>query len=145
LNTRRERAGKRRISALWIWGRSADAPGPRAMDERRVALQGGDPLIEGLNRRWQQLSSGAPKSLDQCGGAAPHVIVEFAPLTGDAHETLTALDESWFRVAQPALGRGAFASLEIIANDDLFRVTPRAGWRFWRRRQGWLEILASPR
>ena len=144
LNTERERTGKRRVSALWIWGRGANETGSRGLNEPSVEIHGGDPLIEGLIRRWQQHSRGLPTSLDQFVGTRPHVIVEFAPLTGEPQEALTALDDSWFRAAQQLLERGALSALEIIANDVLFRVTPHARMRFWRRSRGWLENLAHP-
>jgi hypothetical protein len=144
LNGERERAGKRRISALWIWGRSAGTPGARRREERDVEFRGGDPLMVGLSRLRKQPLRDVPQGVAHCESAARHVVAEFAPLTGSPQESLPALDVPWFKAARQALEGGSLSMLEIIANDHVFRVTPRAGWRFWRRRRGWLDNLAYP-
>ena len=30
----------------------------------------------------------------------------------------------------------------LVANDRVFEISPRAGWKFWRPRRTWLESLA---
>jgi hypothetical protein len=142
LNDARERAGRRRLSALWLWGRntgSRDLPG---IDERDVEFYGGDPLISGLSRMREPRQRGVPKALAHIEGTRQHVVAEFAPLTGHPHETLASIDANWFAAARQAIDRGELAILEIVANDRCFRITRRSQWRLWRRRRGWLETLA---
>ncbi|HET9864919.1 MAG TPA: hypothetical protein VFP37_15855 [Steroidobacteraceae bacterium] len=141
LNRARERAGRRRIAALWLWGGDrADRPGPQG-GGAAAEIHGGDPLMHGL-RRLQQLAPRDPPAAFAQLEAAPHVIAEFAALTGPARESLAALEANWFAPARDALARGSLSLLEIIANDRRFAVTPRARWRFWRRRRDWLDSLA---
>ena len=142
LNDARERARKRRVSALWLWGRDSDARGSRGSDNRDVELYGGDPLIGALSRMRQARLRGAPKALAQVEGVRAHVVAEFAALTGDPQEALAELDEHWFAAARHALDQGSLSLLEIVVNDRCFRITPSARLRFWRRRRGWLETLA---
>ncbi len=142
LNSERERAGRHRMSAFWLWGRDADPRGSRGTDERDLGIYGGDPLINGLSRMRQPRLRGVPESLEELDGGAQHVVAEFAALTGHPRESLPALDAHWFAAARQMLGSGALSSLDIIANDRQFRITPHAGWRFWRRQRGWLESLA---
>jgi hypothetical protein len=142
LNSERERAGRQRVSALWLWGRDADPRGSRGADERELEIYGGDPLISGLSRMRQPRLRGVPRSLAEVDGSAHHVVAEFAALTGHPQESLPALDVHWFAAARQMLGGGALSLLDIIANDRRFRITPHAGWRFWRRRRSWLENLA---
>jgi hypothetical protein len=142
LNDARERARKRRISALWLWGRTADPRGSRGTDQRDLEIYGGDPLITGLSRMRQAPLRGVPNALAQIEGSRQHVIAEFAVLTGPPQESLAAVDSGWFAAARHALENGALASLDIVVNDSCFRISPRARWRIWRRRRGWLEILA---
>ncbi len=145
LNEARERARLPRISALWLWG-GGGAAIPGAASEREhepVALYGEDPYLAGLAAMDRQAShSPAPASLTALEGAAPHHVVEFAPMSGDAQESLASLDENWFLPARTALAAGVLASLDIVANDRCFRIAGRAGWRFWRSRRGWLDNLA---
>jgi hypothetical protein len=142
-NEARDRARRRRVSALWLWGRHGDTPGALEVDPRRVEIYGGDPLVGGLSRMQQSPWRDAPQDLAQLEGNPPHAVVEFAVLTGHAHEALAELETRWFAAARHALASGTLPLLEIVANDRRFRITPRARWRFWRRRRGWLETLAD--
>jgi hypothetical protein len=142
LNDARERARKRRVSALWLWGRDADPRGSRGADDRDVELWGEDPLIGGLSRMRQPQLRGVPKALAHIESARRHAIVEFAALTGHPQEALAELDKHWLAAARRALTNGKLLQLEIVANDRCFRITPHARWRFWRQRRGWLENLA---
>lgn len=142
LNDTRERARKRRISALWLWGRDAGTRGSPGSDERDVELYGGDPLLGGLSRMRQFPLRDVPAALAQIEGSRQHVVAEFAVLTGHPHESLAAIDASWFAAARHALERGELAALDVVANDRRFRISPRSSWKFWRRRRSWLEILA---
>src|SRR5262245_54818158 len=139
LNEARERARKRRISALWLWGRDADPRGSRGIDERDLEIYGGDPLIGGLSRMRQARLHGVPKALAHVEASRQNVVAEFAVLTGRPQESLAAVDAGWFAAARHALENGALTALDIVANDRCFRITPRARWKFWRRRRGWLE------
>jgi hypothetical protein len=142
LNQERERARRPRLSALWLWGRNAGPRGSRGNEERDLEFYGGDPLIGALSQMHQARLCGAPQALAHIEGGRQHVIAEFAVLTGQAQETLAELDVHWFAAARQALARGALAQLDIVANDRHFSITPRAHWRFWRARRGWLENLA---
>jgi hypothetical protein len=145
LNDARERAREPRISALWLWGRDPAPSGASGTEARDVELHGGDPLIGGLARSWQVPARAVPRALSQvAAAAASHVVAEFAVVTGSAHENLAQLDLHWFAAARHALASGALSMLEIVANDRCFRITPRARWRFWRARRGWLANLARP-
>jgi len=144
LNEARARAGKGRISALWLWGRNADPQGSRGADERDLELYGGDPLIGALGRMRQGRPQGVPKALAQVEGSRAHVVAEFAAVSGHPQESLSALDAAWFAAARQALEQGTLSTLDIVVNDHRFRITPRARWKFWRRRRGWLENLAAP-
>jgi hypothetical protein len=144
LNDARERAGKPRLSALWLWGRNAEPRGSRGAQERQIELYGGDPLIGGLGRALRSEVRAAPPALARIEGVQPHVVAEFAVVTGRRQEALAELDPNWFAAAREALGSGALSLLEIVANDRCFRITRSARWRFWRPRRGWLDILAHP-
>jgi hypothetical protein len=145
-NTARERVGKRRVSALWSWG---GEPLPGRVVESGLAASaylGGDPLIEGLSRMGESFEGSAratPVRMEEVDATSRDVVVEFAPLTGAPHESLQALDVTWFASAKAALATGDIQWLDIVANDRRFRIHARSHWRFWRRRQHWLASLAS--
>jgi len=156
LNEWRERARVPRISALWLWGGgvrggtlASAAATPSSAGREPVALYGDDPFLAGVAATASHATHAPiPASLTALEDAATHHVVEFAPMTGEPRESLTGLDENWFLPARTALSAGRLSSLEVIANDRCFRIAGRAGWRFWRRRRGWLENLvrgAQPR
>jgi hypothetical protein len=145
-NAARERAGKRRISALWIWG---GEPLPGGLVESGLtasAYLGGDPLIECLSRMEEGgagFARSAPARLDEIEPGAGEVVVEFAALSGAPHESLESLDANWFAPARSALATGALQELDLVANDRCFRVRAHSHWKFWRRKQHWLASLGS--
>ncbi|HEV7608716.1 MAG TPA: hypothetical protein VGO61_15335 [Steroidobacteraceae bacterium] len=144
-NAGRARAGKQRISALWLWG-AQSTPSPRGRIEAwraEAAYFGGDPMIAALSRLDAHRAYGVPKQLAQIDSAAPHVVVEFAALTGGSQESLQALDTNWFAPAKAALATGALRQLDLVANDRRFRIGARPHWKFWRRRRAWLASLSS--
>lgn len=145
-NLVRERAGKRRVSALWIWG-GDPLPGGFVVEGLVAdAYLGGDPLIVALSRLDKGgLGSArdAPKHLAEIDPGAARVVVEFAPLTGAPHESLGALDANWFAPAKSALVTGGIEELDLVANDRRFRIRSRAHWKFWRRRRPWLASLGA--
>ena len=63
------------------------------------------------------------------------------PLSGPQTIGLTALEQDWFAPARAALARGALGQLTLVANDRVFDIGARAGWKFWRRRVPWGERL----
>ena len=142
LNEARERARQPRVSALWLWGRNPGLRGSHGADAQDVELHGGDPLIDGLRRARHSAERAAPRAYAQLEKDRRHVLAEFAVVTGHPQEALAELDSNWFAAARHALDSGELSLLEIVANDRCFRITPRAHWRFWRRRRGWLETLA---
>jgi hypothetical protein len=99
----------------------------------------------GVEKRALELQVRAvPQAFSQIPAERSHVVAEFAVVTGHPRETLAQLDTHWFAAARHALASGTLSLLEIVANDRCFRITPRARWRFWRPRRGWLENLARP-
>ena len=143
-NAVRERAGKRRVSALWLWGaRSMSAPRGRVEPgSADVAFYGGDPMIAELNRDVGGRAHGVPSRWAQIETDAPHVVLEFAALTGGSHESLQVLDANWFAPAKSALMSGELREIDLLANDRHFGVGARPHWRFWRRRKRWLTQLS---
>jgi hypothetical protein len=144
-NTTRERAGKRRVSALWLWG-AASAPAARGQVEpgqADVSYYGGDPMIAELRRIAGGGARGVPKQWTQLDRSAPHVVMEFAALTGGPHESLEALDANWFAPAKAALKSGQLREFDLLANDRRFSTGARPDWRIWRRRHPWLTRLGS--
>jgi hypothetical protein len=140
LNDARQRSGKRRITALWLWG---NEPGPRGgyrADPADYDFQGGDPFIGGLAGHTG--TDATADSFSVLRVLRNHAVVEFAPLTGGQQETLPALETRWFAPARAALEEGRLECVQVVANDRLFTVRPRARLKFWRRRRGWLESLA---
>jgi hypothetical protein len=144
-NVARERAGKRRVSALWLWG-AASGPAPRGRVEpwqADAAFYGGDPFIARLGGHAGGLARGSPKQLAHLNSDAPRVVVEFAVLTGGPHESLQALDENWFAPGKGRAGIRWLAEVDLVANDRRFRIGARPQWKFWRRRRHWLASLGS--
>ena len=140
LNDARQRAGKRRITALWLWG---NEPGPRVghrADPTDFDFQGGDPFIVGMAGVAGTVATA--ESFSGLRVPRDHAVVEFAPLTGEQQETLPALETRWFAPARAALEEGRLENMQVVANDRLFTVRRRARLKFWRRRRGWLESLA---
>jgi hypothetical protein len=144
LNTAREQAGHRRVSALWLWGAGARAEGSRGVRLRNVRWHGEDPLILALSSAADDHAEvAAISAFSQLEASPQETIAEFAPLTGSAAETLPMLEAHWFAPARMALARGELDALTIIANDRLFRVGRFARWRIWRSRRHWLPLLAA--
>jgi len=145
-NVARERAGKRRVSALWVWGGEPLQGDLVVSGPAASAYLGGDPLIDALNRIHGAESGGsssAPLRLADVDPRLTDMVVEFAALTGSPQETLEALDENWFAPARAALEIGDLRQVELIANDRCFRIGARPQWRVWRRHQHWLARLGS--
>jgi hypothetical protein len=142
-NAVRARAGKRPVSALWLWGMASSSASREgvAPSQSTMAFYGGDPLIAGLGERMGGGARGAPREWAQIDTAASQVVIEFAALTGAPDESLTVLDANWFAPARAALISGRLPELELLANDCRFRIGARAHWKFWRARQPWLARL----
>jgi hypothetical protein len=139
LNVARDKSRQRRVSALWLWGSEPGAADP-PVDRGAVACYGSDPFVEGM-----ALRSGNPTraaSFAQLNPEFDQVFAEFAPMTGAAEESLTALEENWFAPARAALQTRRLEYVQVVANDRVFRVRAGQGWKFWRRRRNWLESLA---
>jgi hypothetical protein len=148
LNAERERAGKPRVSSLWLWRGPATPPRqPAGVAPIEAKYWGGDPLMAGLSVIHSLPELPAPPTYAKLGEhlrhTLRHAVVEFAPFTGAAHETLTALEQNFFAPAKAALLAGQLREIEIVANDRLFRVATSARWRFWRRPVPWLTRLAD--
>ena len=87
--------------------------------------------------------SGIPKQLVDLDPDAPHVVVEFAALTGESHESLEALDANWLATVKSALVTGTIRQVDLVANNRRFRIGARPQRKFWRRGQPWLARLVS--
>jgi len=143
-NTARERAGRRRVSALWMWNAEFPQIVPvRAAVRSDVVCYGRDPMIEALMREAGENARDAPGHWAQIDMQVPHVVVEFAALTGGSHETLEALDTNWFAPVRTALMNGNLREFAVIANDRRFRIGARSRHRFWRRHRPWLARLGT--
>ncbi len=142
-NAARERAGRARVSSLWLW-QGAPAP-PRRPGTPKIDAEflGGDPLIEANVRHLRQRDYGPPTTFARLETRNPHVVAEFAPLTGAQAEALPALEVDWFAPARAALLAGALGEIELVANDRVFRISAGARWRFWRRQSDWLARLGG--
>ena len=140
LNDARQGAGRRRITALWLWGNEKVLRSKHQPDASDVAFQGGDPVMGGMTRAFSPDARAA--SFAGLRALRSHEVVEFAPLTGEPRETLPALEANWFAPARAALAEGRLEYVQVVANDRLFTVRPSARLKFWRRRRGWLESLA---
>ena len=87
--------------------------------------------------------SGIPKQLVDLDPDAPHVVVEFAALTGESHESLEALDANWFGCLKSALETGNIREVDFVANNRRFTIGARPQRKFWRRSRPWLARLGS--
>jgi hypothetical protein len=144
LNAARERARQPRISAFWLWGGGTQGKLPAAAQIRSapVALYGGDPFLAGLSCAAQvEMSQMAPENYSALRSEHGRRVVEFAPMSGVPRESLVNLEQNWFAPVRIALASGGLDSLDLIANDRCFRVAKRPGWRLWRRRGDWLQML----
>ncbi len=143
VNIEREKAGQRRISALWLWGGATAGPQfrrppPAGTD---VRLFGEDQYLVALcNLIGVPAGRRAPAGYSQLG-AGPPAFVQVSPMSGPREESLAELERDWFAPVRTALTSGELESLRVFANDRVFHVAARAGWRFWRRRTNWLESL----
>jgi hypothetical protein len=138
-NDARQRAGRRRITALWLWGNERGTRVAQDLDVAGFSVRGGDPFIKGMASR-----SGSAETVAGFSdlGDSLHHVIEFAPLTGGNQESLPALEKNWFAPSRAALANGRLEYVQVVANDRLFTARRRAGLKFWRRRRGWLESLA---
>jgi len=146
LNAARERARLPRISAFWLWGGDARSGSPTmaASQDRSapVALYGGDPFLAGLSSAAQvEMPQRAPENYSALQSEHGRQVVEIAPMSGAPRESLVNLEQNWFAPARAALASGGLGSLALVANDRCFRVAKRPGWRVWRPRRDWLEML----
>jgi hypothetical protein len=150
LNVARERAGRPRISALWLWGGGAsDSSAPSIINPPPDAhLHGGDPFLAALSGEAASLHGKsravipAPASYAALDSSATRCVVELTPMSGPPAESLSALESNWFAPARKALSEGRLSCVDVIANERWFRITARPGWRIWRRRKAWLAELA---
>jgi hypothetical protein len=143
-NTVRERAGRRPVSALWMWSAEFPQTSPeRTAARAEIVYYGRDPMVEALAREAGDTPRDAPGHWEQIDTRAPHVVVEFAALTGGSHESLEALDANWFAPIKTALMAGELRELEVVANDRRFRIGARSHYRIWRRRHPWLARLGT--
>lgn len=142
-NSARERAGKPRITALWLWGGGAARSELRVQQgrDRGYPLYGGDPFVVALQERFGALPP-RPERLEQLEDESP-AYLEYAPMSGAASESLALLEQNWFAPVRAALSSGSLGTFQLLANDQLFRVDARPGWKFWRRQRSWLESLAG--
>ncbi len=153
VNVTRDLAKARRVTALWLWGGGAGDPtqalgeGRNALDELHV--HGRDPYLLALARlarqggRIEQQRPVKPaSSFDALIDVPARSVVELAPMSGPAAESLAALDGSWFAPVRAALSAGSLDQVDLLANDRWFGIPARPAWRIWRRRSSWLEQLA---
>jgi hypothetical protein len=154
-NEARDDAHELRISALWIWGGGPKpapvaAPGSTTRGRATVHFYGGDPFlfalaqsIGGKTAALTRLDAAPAAYAEMSASLDDHAVVELTPMTGVARESLESLDANWFAAVRAALDSGTLSSCDLVVNDRCFRVGSRAGWKFWRRHQSWLQRLRS--
>jgi len=150
LNARRERRGERPVTTLWLWGGGSGDLRP----ERRVARHGwlaygADAYLQGL---WH-LQGGACRDLperleeaaDAPAGGAVWLLEVGRQLQIDENSSFEAalarLDAAFVSPAVEALGRGALASVTVIANGRRTTLSRRGRLRLWRRPRAGLRSL----
>ncbi len=150
-NAARTERGLPAISTLWLWGGGASEPEPEPAplvlpaSISTTVFNGEDPWLAALSRAVTgRLCEPAPAHFDALAQSAEHAIVELTPMSGVPQESLASLESGWFTPLRAALERGAMEAAELVANDLCFRIWRRSGWRFWRRRGGWVEHLMRP-
>jgi hypothetical protein len=144
-NAARQRAGLPEITALWLWGggKSALAPADATSSRGGFELYGGDPFVAALCALLtKQTVRSAPGSLDGLGTISD-TYVELSPMSGSVGDSLPLLDADWLAPALDALREDRLDSLRLVTNDRVFRMTPRAHWKVWRRRRDWLGALKA--
>jgi hypothetical protein len=128
---------------LWLWG-GGIGTGEDSMPAQSgstLAIHGGDPWLAGLARCAARVPiHEAPPSFAQMA-ISERAVVELAPMSGAPREGLAALDAQWFAPMRAALASGELAEAHLVANDSVFRIGARSGWRLWRRKQSWLARL----
>ncbi len=139
INDAREKSGQRRITSLWLWGGGTTADETPAWKGTADPF-GRDPWLFALS--GQSPPRDPPASFGDVA-ARSDAIVEFAPMSGGAEERLDSLETMWFAPVRTAISSGRLECFTLAANDQVFTVRARAGWRFWRRRRGWLAALAK--
>jgi hypothetical protein len=147
-NESRDRAKQRRVSALWLWGGGQPliaTRGPRRSELETVILRGSDPYLLALAELGPHSGFLAQTPVEPAPAIfTPFVndaFVEFAPMSGPRPESLVTLETQWFAPARAALQRGDLESLTIVANDRVFTLRQRSGWKFWRRSLPWIESM----
>jgi hypothetical protein len=143
VNVAREKAGQRRITTLWLWGGGSTRPAlpDHVFGKGDFRLEGSDCFIKAV----QALAGGAiaravPAAFEVA--AKGSTCVEVSPMSGSPTESLGDLERHWFEPARRALTSGELDALRLVANDQVFEIGARAGWKFWRPRRNWLESLA---
>ena len=143
-NAARERAGLPKITSLWLWG-GGEVPArdviPRGDAEPRH-LFGSDSYLASLATLAPNCAR-QPLPLDFASlGDCTDAYAVLAPMSGPRDESLSMLESNWCAPVRSALAAGALECFRLIANDRVFEVPARAGWKFWRPKRSWLESLA---
>jgi hypothetical protein len=144
LNAARDAARRPRISSLWLWGGGAPtALGVASSASRAPVFHGSDLFLGGVARELGSVAQPAPARFDALPPDADDSVVELMPMSGPSEELLARLETHWFAPVRAALARGALDRLDLLANDRHWRIDRGGGWKFWRRRQGWLAALKA--
>ena len=142
VNRAREARGEVAVNSVWIWGGGCL---PRVPERRWDQVWSDDVLAHGLAKL-----AGSPHTPSPISGAdwlvqaitpGEHLVVierldRYASY-GDLDSWLAALEQlevEWFSPLVRALGRRELGELRLLdGGTDVFRATPRAMWRWWRR------------
>ncbi|MFO1323149.1 MAG: hypothetical protein U1F15_03700 [Burkholderiales bacterium] len=140
VNAERERAGRRPVSGLWVWGGGETQPTPTTINAAIHAPPGraGD-VARGLALRSGNAFAGTPARLVTLSAEVDSLVV-LPPVTGA--EDLAALDAAWLTPAVKALEDRVVAQFVLIADGrgPAFAWTARAPT--WRQR---LRARFAPR
>jgi hypothetical protein len=144
LNAAREAARRPRISSLWLWGGGSPAVlGAAPPAPRKPMVFGDDPFLGGIARDIGSIVRAVPTGFETLPPDVADAVVELMPMSGPSEQALAKLESRWFAPVRAALARGALDRVELMANDRYWRIDRGGGWKFWRRRQGWLAALKA--
>ncbi len=76
--------------------------------------------------------------------ALPATAPAVATLWPMTRGSLDALEHDWLGPSVAAVAEGQVDTLELIANDCVFRLRRGDLWKLWRRPRGWLDALRGP-
>jgi len=147
INRHRRNRGALEISALWLWGGTAD---PRASSAAAVlaaplGLKATASTLVATDAYSRGCAVSAGLSVISMANleALDSAIVVLWPMSDGAAGGLAQVEAQWIAPANAALRAGRIDGLTVLVNDRLYTLRRRDHWRFWRRRSHWLDRLRT--